>query len=378
MADQNEEKNAEMNEEKVEEMKMSNIEKAGDKSCPQCGATLVYSPTRRKLYCQYCDYVEEIKKVHNDKVMEKPLDFDKIEDTVSYEWGQNKKLIVCESCGAEAIYDELDAAKVCPFCGANHVMELDGLKGVMPPDGVVPFKVGRKQAAELFKKWMGSKFFAPGKAKKQAEPDSFFGIYLPYWSFDSHTATQYKGMYGIDRTVQGKDGKTYVTTDWYNCSGNYNYFVDDELVIATTKHDKGILKSVEPFDTNNCLPYKPEYLSGFVAEKYSTGLKDAWGMGQQQIHSLLEALISDHIMRSHMASHAQIKSMSIDYLDPAYKYVVLPLWQSSFKFGGKEYHFMVNGETGKVGGKYPISVLKVILVIVIIVVIIALIYNYMG
>ena len=70
--------------------------------------------------------------------------------------------------------------------------------------------------------------------------------------------------------------------------------------------------------------------------------------------------------------------MDIDYLDPAYKYVVLPLWQSSFKFGGKEYHFMVNGETGKVGGKYPISALKVIIVIAIIVVIIVLIYKYTG
>ena len=362
--------------EQFDGMNIGNIEKEGDKSCPQCGATLVFSPTRGSLYCQYCDYKEEVKRAHDNKVMEKPLDFSKLDEQESYEWGQNKKLIVCESCGAEAVYDELDAAKVCPFCGANHVMESD-MAGAMPPDGVVPFKVGRKQAAEMFKKWMGSKFFAPTQAKKHAEPEAFFGIYLPYWSFDSHTDTKFSGSYGIDRTVVDDEGNSHTVTDWYNCSGDYKYFIDDELVIATTKHDKSILKSVEPFDTNNCMPYKPEYLSGFVAEKYSTGLKDAWGIGQGQIRVVLEHRISDYIMNSHRADHARVKTMNINYLDPAYKYVVLPLWQSSFKFNGKEYHFMVNGETGKVGGQSPISVLKVIIVIAIIAFIVYLVYRFM-
>ena len=358
-----------------DDIKVRNIEKEGDRSCPQCGATLVFSPTRGALYCQYCDYQEEVKRAHDDKVMEKPLDFDRLDEHKSYEWGENKKLIFCESCGAEAIYDELDAAKVCPFCGANHVMESENIKGAMPPDGVVPFKVGRKEAAVLFKNWMGSKFFAPSKAKKQAEPESFFGIYLPYWSFDSNTDTRFTGSYGIDRIVSDSKGNSHVETDWYSCSGEFKYFIDDELVIATTKHDNSILKSVEPFDTNNCMPYKPEYLSGFVAEKYSTGLKDAWGIGQKQIESILRYQISDYIMRSHHADHARVSGMNINYLDPAYKYVVLPLWQSSFKFNGKEYHFMVNGETGKVGGQSPISVLKVIIVIAIIVFIVYMVYR---
>ena len=362
--------------EEFDGMNVGNIEKAGDKDCPQCGATLVYEPETHGLYCQYCDYREEIKVKTEGKVMEKPLDLDTFEASSNFEWGKNKKLIVCESCGAEAVYDELEASNVCPFCGANHVMESD-LKGAIPPDGVVPFKIGQKEAAERFKAWMGSKFFAPTEAKKHAEPEAFFGIYLPYWSFDSDTVTHYRGMYGRNRIVKGPDGKTQTRTDWYPCSGSFSCFIDDELVPATTKHNKNILKSVEPFDTNNCKPYKPEYLSGFVAERYSTGLAEGWGIGQNQIKDQLRAQVGDHIMRKHYADTYSIQHMDVSYSNIYYKQVVLPLWQSTFKFGGKEYHFMVNGESGKVGGESPISVLKVIIVIAIIAVIIFFIYNMM-
>lgn len=362
--------------EEFDGINVGNVEKDGDKDCPQCGATLIYEPESHGLYCQYCDYREEIERKTEGKVMEKPLDFDNIKEKASFEWGKDKKLIVCESCGAEAVYDVLEASNVCPFCGANHVMELD-MKDAMPPDGVVPFKIGQKEAAEKFKAWMGSKFFAPEKAKKQAEPESFFGIYLPYWSFDSDTLTYYSGSYGINRTVYDKDGKTRIVTDWYSCSGNYSSFIDDELVIATTKHDKKILKSVEPFDTNNCMPYKPEYLSGFVAERYSTGLEDGWDIGKMQIKRELEGQIGNYIMNRHRADTYRIRQMDISYLNTCYKLVVLPLWQSSFKYGGKEYHFMVNGESGRVGGQSPVSALKVIIVIAIIFIIVYCIYRFM-
>ena len=57
---------------------------------------------------------------------------------------------------------------------------------------------------------------------------------------------------------------------------------------------------------------------------------------------------------------------------------MLPIWCSSFKYQDKVYQFMVNGQTGKVYGKTPISVGKVILVIAIVVVIIALLLCCLG
>ena len=57
---------------------------------------------------------------------------------------------------------------------------------------------------------------------------------------------------------------------------------------------------------------------------------------------------------------------------------MLPIWVSSFQYNGKVYQFMVNGQTGKVYGKTPVSVWKVILVVGLIVLAIALICGCGG
>jgi hypothetical protein len=44
---------------------------------------------------------------------------------------------------------------------------------------------------------------------------------------------------------------------------------------------------------------------------------------------------------------------------------LVPVWISSFKYKEKVYQFAVNGQTGKVGGKAPVSAWRVILAILI-------------
>ena len=52
---------------------------------------------------------------------------------------------------------------------------------------------------------------------------------------------------------------------------------------------------------------------------------------------------------------------------------MLPVWISSFTYKGKIYQFMVNGQTGKVSGKVPISPWRVLLAVLLGVAVIALI-----
>jgi hypothetical protein len=51
------------------------------------------------------------------------------------------------------------------------------------------------------------------------------------------------------------------------------------------------------------------------------------------------------------------------YSNITYKYILVPVWISSFKFKNKVYQFVVNGQTGKVGGKAPVSAFRVILAV---------------
>ena len=44
-----------------------------------------------------------------------------------------------------------------------------------------------------------------------------------------------------------------------------------------------------------------------------------------------------------------------DYSDETFKHILLPIWMAAYKYGGKSYRFMVNGQTGEVQGERPYS-----------------------
>lgn len=334
-----------------------------DRKCPQCGGVLDFNPATGQLKCPYCDYDEVIPVNEEEPKKAQELDFESAEFVANKDWGAEKKTIICEACGAESIYDALQTSAVCPFCGSNQVMEQNA-SDTIAPGGVVPFSVTDKQAAELFQKWIKGKWFCPGPAKESAKPKSFNGIYLPYWTFDTQTFSSYTGQYGIDHTRKDSQGNTHVETNWYNTSGTYEKFIDDELVLASTTHDMHMLRQLEPFDTENNKAYKPEYVAGFVAERYSIGIKDAWKAAKQAIREKLKSGISSKIRSRHNADHVRNLVVNTEFNDVTYKYLLLPIWVSHFKYNDKVYQFMVNGQTGKVAGKTPISVPKVILAIV--------------
>ncbi|MBQ6586321.1 MAG: hypothetical protein IJH83_05905 [Coriobacteriales bacterium] len=375
-------------------------EEVTDRNCPQCGGVMLFSPELGMLKCPYCDSVKPIPKptvevesgipgipggsgistlrlVIDDKPREIALDLSDTALTANQDWGVAKKRIVCKNCGAEAIYDELQHADKCPYCGSNQVMRTDS-PNTMAPNGVVPFSISIQEAAAKFKSWLKGKFFTPTKAKQSVNPDAFHGVYLPYWTFDAKTYSSYTARYGRDFTWQDEDGNLHTRTDWYATSGTFSCAFDDELVAASTQHNEGFLRGVAPFDTNNAKVYQPEYLAGFAAERYSVGLKDGWRVAMNSMYGKVQSLIETKIRRENNADHVANLSVHMDLSGVTYKYLLLPLWISSFTYNGKLYQFMVNGQTGKVSGTAPVSGLRVALVILAVMLFFLLIFVGMG
>ena len=106
-------------------------------------------------------------------------------------------------------------------------------------------------------------------------------------------------------------------------------------------------------------------VAGFVAERYSIGLKEGWKTAQGTIQSSLRSDISDYVRHHWRADHVEAVRFSTIYSNITYKYLLVPVWLSSFKYKNKVYQFAVNGQTGKVGGKAPISAWRIILAILI-------------
>ena len=65
----------------------------------------------------------------------------------------------------------------------------------------------------------------------------------------------------------------------------------------------------------------------------------------------------------HHADRVENVCINTAHHDVTYKYLMLPVWMSHYEYKNESYHFMVNGQTGKVGGKTPYSIWRVLLAI---------------
>ncbi len=349
-----------------QEPRLTRTLKETDRKCPNCGATLQFNPQKNGLSCAFCEYFEEIPTDKDDEGIEKSADeldlFSEV-NTASCDWGVKSKVIICKSCGAESIYDELQIADICPYCGSTQVMQASEDVKTLAPGGVVPFQIDEKNAGTLFTKWIKGRFFCPKKAKQSARPDAFKGVYLPYWTYDAKTTTKYTARYGIDEERKDRDGNKHTHTEWYFTGGVQKVDFDDVLVLGSKRYDNDLMQRIEPFDTANNVRYQPKFLQGFTAERYSIGLKDGWETAKSKMRKKIEDEIKTDIERRFHADHVDSIEGKTAYADATYKYLLLPVWMSSFRYKNKLYRFLVNGQSGKVGGKAPVSAARVILVI---------------
>ena len=338
-------------------------EKETDKKCPNCGATVVFDPATGGMHCDYCGYKCELPKAdYENEICE--MDFEAALHTESFNWGEEKKEVQCKQCGAVTVYDALETAAVCPFCGSTSVMPA-ATENTIAPGAVCPFSISKEQAGERFTKWLKGKLFAPRKAKRSARPDSFQGVYLPYWTYDAQTTSNFTARAGYDKRVKDKDGNTRIQTDWRHVSGVYQEFFDDITIMASKRQTDSGVRACEPFDFSKLVPYSPQVVAGFIAERYSIGLKEGWESAQQSIQWQLRSDISSYVRRHWNADRADSVRFSTLYSNITYKYLLVPTWISSFKYKDKVYQFAVNGQTGKVGGRAPVSVWRVLIAITI-------------
>lgn len=354
---------SELNDNKEEMMFSEVTEKETDKKCPNCGATVVFDPKTGQMHCEYCGYSCELPKADAEhEICE--MDFESTLQRESFNWGEQKKTVQCKQCGAVTIYDALETAAVCPFCGSANVMPAAN-ENTIAPGAVCPFAVTKQQASEHFSNWLSKKRFAPSEAKKNALPEAFQGVYLPYWTYDTQTTSNFTARAGFDKKVVDDYGKTQTKTDWRRVSGVYQKFFDDVTVIASKRQEDSGVKACEPFDFSKLVPYSPQLMAGFIAERYSIGLKDGWTLAQKKIQFRLRSDISSYVRKHWGANRSDSVKFSTLYSNITYKYLLVPTWISSFKYKDKVYQFVVNGQTGKVGGEAPVSAGRVFLAILI-------------
>lgn len=374
-----------------------------DKKCPSCGGPITFSPASGKLVCDYCGYEEEVKKdppkaaavsattgaaasaaatsvaasdnknsgsketvnaKRNKSGNNIPgIPIDKAPEQANTNWGDEKKVVKCKSCGASAVYDAKQISDTCPYCDSTLVTQENEEK-VMAPQGIIPFSVDREKAGKEFSKWIKGLWFAPNDLQKRAARGEINGMYAPYWAYDTASDAKYKGEYGIEREETDSDGNTHTKIDWYPTKGEISHQFDDKLILSADKQNADLIKDIEPFDMEACKEYLPEYVAGFISERYAKGVNECWQTAQEELKYALKDMADKQIRTKHSTSHSRVNTLEAKFYETYYKYILLPLWLSSYRYKGTVYHFVINGQTGEVSGNRPYSILKIFLTVV--------------
>ncbi|GHS94801.1 hypothetical protein AGMMS50276_08330 [Synergistales bacterium] len=325
--------------------------------CQNCGGIMKFDIKKQAFACSACRTEYDLETL-SDTVRENDfsLYLEREKATVPFE---GMAVVACQQCGMEISFPETQFSAVCPMCGSTQVATAKQSAGI-PPDGVIPFKIDKKDAQERFKAWVKSRWFAPNDFKKRYAEGGLAGMFLPFWTYDAYAISSYRGRGGNDRTVKDKDGKTKTVTDWYPTHGVVNASFDDIQICASQKEKN--IEGILPYGTTtNTKPFSAGYLSGYYAEVYKIKADAGFESAKRIMESTLRRLAENDIMRKY--DRADVQSLSTKYSNVTYKHVLLPLWSSAFGYSGKTYNYAINGETGKVSGSRPYSVVKIALAV---------------
>ncbi len=337
--------------------------------CDQCGAQLRFAPGQTQLVCDHCGHVQEIPQAAAPKRARAlgELDLAKgLQDDLADSHMVEVRTTTCPNCGALVEISGATHATECPFCATPVVLDT-GTTRHIKPQALIPFALDEAQAHKALTAWMGGLWFAPNTLLEYARKGrSMNGVYVPFWTFDADTQSRYTGQRGEyyyeTRTVQVRVNGRMETrqeqvrhTRWYPASGRVARDFDDVLIMASGSLPGRLGDELTPWDLGALVPYGPEYLAGFQAEGYTVSLAD----GHTEARERMAAVILQDVRRDIGGDEQRVNDVDTDWSDETFKHILLPIWTAAYKYNGKSYRFLVNGQTGEVQGERPWSVWKI-------------------
>ena len=347
-------------------------------ACPACGADAEWNPQRKALVCPFCGTVSPVE-LASDGTLVKEHDLVTALRAIPDDkrgFGNERVSVQCQSCKAISMFDPKRVAQRCEFCGSPAIVPYTATRSAIHPESVLPFQWPEPKVRETMRQWYGSRWFAPNRLKNAALTDTVHGLYIPYWTFDAqvHADWTAEAGYHYYETVRKSDGSTEQVqrTRWEPAAGSIDHFFDDELVPATRGVDMSLLRQVEPFPTQQVVPYDTGYVSGWVVEQYQIDLIAAAERARQQMEGKVRSLCSQQVPGDTQRN----LDVDADYSAQTFKHVLVPIWLLAYTYGSTTYQVVINGFTGRIAGKRPYSWVK-ILFAVLAALIVLLIFAYL-
>lgn len=342
------------------------LERIVNVPCKACGGEMVYDPGQQNLLCKNCGTVKDLPR-DKDMVVERSFSEALHSPDQAMGFDVPSKVFHCNGCGANTAVEHSQVAFQCPFCGSTNVNPEAHEAKVIRPAAILPFKVTQQSALEKFKVWIGKGFFAPGNLKRLAQLDKIRSVYLPFWTYDAETFSDWSAesgyYYYTTETYTDSQGNTQTKqvrhTRWVSTGGYHQKQFDDVLVLGSTALDQGTIDKVQPFGMADLVNYDGRFILGHESEVYQKDVEEGFASAENIMDASIRSEISSTVPGdTHRNLRVRTQKSNITF-----KHILLPIWIAAYTYKGKVFRFVVNGQTGAIGGKKPTSFWKVALVV---------------
>ncbi|MCM1186823.1 MAG: hypothetical protein NC251_01550 [Lachnoclostridium sp.] len=300
--------------------------------CKNCGGNVVYSPEKHKMYCPFCESESS-------------------EERKDFAEGDIK---ICPNCGGEVPVLEHTSATQCPYCD-NYLILNPRVEGEYEPKIMIPFQLGKESCKKSIREKFKSQIFAPTDFLSEVRLNSMQGIYVPFWFYDYVVNCDFQGE-GTKVHSWSSGDMRYTETSYYNVVRNMDIIFQKIPVDASIEMPDDIMDLMEPYQYQQLEAFKPEYMSGFYAEKYNMTADNVEERARKKMDE--DAWV---MLRSSYSGYASVRPIrqNIQVRDSHIQYGLLPVWKYNYHYKDKDYPFYVNGQTGKIVGTAPFSKAKV-------------------
>lgn len=309
--------------------------------CPNCGSSMVFDSESGMLHCPSCGRDDNIEEIPD------PLTRNVFTENEVNEYH-------CTSCGAVLMTEAETAATVCSFCGSSVVLG-DRLTGELAPAKIIPFSISKEEAIQAFRKWCRNGLLTPSSFMTADRIKGITGIYVPFWLYGLHNHIEVRGL-GTKVRSYTRGDYHYTETMHFEVYRKIRLNYDNVPIDAAEKMNDELMDKLEPFPYGQLKSFKSPYLAGFVAEKYSYDESELLPRAKEKIRQYIDSYI-----QSSASGYATVSftDKQIDTTLARADYVLLPVWMVQYDYNKAEHTFAMNGQTGKVVGKPPISKGKV-------------------
>ncbi len=281
----------------------------------------------------------------------------------------------CTACGATVELGPSTVSTSCSYCGSKLV---DRERATVAIQRVAPFRIPKSVATATLKAELAGHIWAPEPVRRNlVRSESIRGVLIPFWSYRGNVQSRYSAAVGIHwyrtETYRDSGGKIRTRmvqeTEWFPLSGSTVLRLEDHLVSASLGLPEQEANELEPFDLGHAVGFDPHLLAGWEAELPSVERSRADQTAVDEVQANEKRRIVHELLPGDVNTLEQV---SCDVALEPPELVLLPVWAASYRFAGKPYRLLVNGQTGHCVGSVPTSVTKVVLTVLGILMLIAI------